>query len=51
MKLKKKTLKTLSNSILKNVHGGLTTTGVEPPKDPKQEAAPSPKLKSNTVGG
>ena len=30
MKLKKKTLKTLSNSILKNVYGGLTTTGEEP---------------------
>ena len=51
MKLKKKTLKTLSNSNLKNVQGGLTTTGVEPPKVPKQAAAPSPILISDTVRG
>lgn len=38
MKLKKKTLKTLSNSILKNVHGGITSTGAEPTLTKNQQA-------------
>lgn len=37
MNLKKKSLKSLSNSNLKSVYGGITTTGAEPPQAHKQK--------------